>query len=405
MGWALIGTSVFAGLSTIFWARARAKRALGRAREAERVADLRRALRHASTLITLFGIIACPVGALLALASAPSAGLQAAGGAILVYPLVFVLLLSLATLTPFRQVRGMDWDWAAYAELLLSATWARFVPGGATLALGGSVLWLSERLRDGGDPTYASIAVAGTTACWILQWPILSAISLPGRAVEFPMKDLEADAKQLAEKMGQRLRALLLLRSRRIAGAFSVDVGRAAITDYFLSALTYEEFLAVMAHEFRHFEHRKRETRILPIALCACLAVTLLVSWLGSLAGVPPYFGALASLPAWAAFSRSQAKRRRLNEDDADDAAIEFVGALPLMSGIAKSYALNMRIGDSSKRGAIHRSLLDRLHRIAAVGGLPDSTVEQAIQTAVACASQGTVVSLPSTPSEVPSHG
>lgn len=405
MGWALIGTSVLAGFLTVFWARSQGRRALGRAQETERVADLRRAIRHASTLITLFGTGACSLGAVLAFDAATHARLQALGIAILIYPLAFIVLLSLATLSSFRRVRGMDWDWAAYAELLLSATWTRFVPGGTTVALAGSVLWLYDRLHSGSDPTYAAFAVAGTAAGWILQWPILSAISLPGRAVEFPMRDLEAAAKNLAAKMGQRLRALLLLRSRRIAGAFSVDVGRVAITDYFLSALSYEEFLAVMAHEFRHFDHRREAYRILPVGLCICLALSFLGAWGGSWAGIPPYFGLLAAGPAWIAFFRFQTARKRLNEDDADDAAVEFVGAWPLMMGIAKSYALNKRIGDCSKRGDIHRSLRDRLQRIATRGGLPDSKAAEAIQIATACTSQGAGVSLTSTPLEVPSHG
>ncbi|MCH8275174.1 MAG: M48 family metalloprotease [Armatimonadetes bacterium] len=291
--------------------------------------------------------------------------------------------LSAAAYPHFRLVRGADWLRSAFTFRLLVAGWALGLPVAVTAMLFGAVQnLLFIRLQPADHALTLAVTVL-LCLLWVVQWPVLRALSLPGTAAEFPRAEWKSAAVSLGKRMDVPLNDLLLIHTHRAptAGAFALGRGRVAITDFLLSAIDEDEFLAVVAHELHHFRQRSRTVALI-LALMAGAAL---------LAVIAALFVARGVLPAWAAVVLSFAlaasavaplvRRRQRYEDEADDAAALHVGSWPLMTAIAKVHALNGRAGDAAG-STIHRSLRDRLRRLASCGGLDGDAVQRAISLA-----------------------
>jgi len=227
------------------------------------------------------------------------------------------------------------------------------------------------------------IAIAVCVWLWMLVWASIRQMLIPGRIVDFPNKIWLDELRLLSERMGTGLRTCFLAQTtrRRSAGAYCLGSGRVGISDSLVSALDMEEFLAVMCHELRHLSHGRQTMR----ALVAGSAVTL-TAGIGALQlgrGLGDLVVLLLSLSLMllgaAASARLLMRLKRRQEDDADEAAIAFVGAPPLISGLSKAYYLN-GVTDWEKGSVKYRSPLQRLERIARLGNLPTREARRTLE-------------------------
>lgn len=294
----------------------------------------------------------------------------------------------------YRKVRPNRMRMREFRFRLMATTMSAAFPIGVSAILIGSLMNLINTENDAKDVAAKAIVLAAAFFLWWIQWSVIRLVLLPGRPAGFPMQDWEDDAKELCEKMGTKLNDLMILRTGRphIAGAFALGGGRIAITDDLLSSLTHEEFLAIIAHEARHFLQRKHT--ILVIALLTVFAgmVGVFAAWSAAtkMVAVPTAVlisgcGAMAII-----YPISILKRRQ--EDDADEVAIEEVGAMPLMTALIKTYAINGRLQDGSS-SSIHRGLEDRLRRIAEVAGCDSESLDRALAVAADWMPKGAQVS------------
>ncbi|MCW5945470.1 MAG: M48 family metalloprotease [Fimbriimonadales bacterium] len=291
------------------------------------------------------------------------------------------------TFEAYNRLRPGQLTYGDYKVRLMATAMSVALPLGVSAILVGSLIdlvsggaWNLDRL--------ANLAVfLFAIALWSLQWSAIRLVLLPGKPAEFPMSDWELDAKTLALNMNTRLNDLLILRTgkSRIAGAFALGGGRIAITDDLLAVLSHDEFLAVMAHELRHFTQRKRTVRVAASIALIAGVIGAIAAWLVAAGSIAPFL-AIGIATAVAALSSVPLVRiRRKNEDDADAAAVETIGADQLMSAIAKTYAVNGRLNESGS-GTIHRGLHDRLLNIATLGNLGEDSVVRAIRAGSAVA-------------------
>jgi Zn-dependent protease with chaperone function len=289
------------------------------------------------------------------------------------------------TFAAYNLLRPGQLTYGDYKVRLMATAMSVALPLGVSAILVGSLIdlvgggvWNLDRLANLAVFLFAMVL-------WSIQWSAIRLVLLPGKPAEFPMPDWESDAKTLASKMNTRLNDLLILRTgkSRIAGAFALGGGRIAITDDLLAVLTHNEFLAVMAHELRHFTQRKRTVRVAACHVLLAGIIGAIAAWLATAESISPIL-AIGIAAAAAALSLVPLVRmRRENEDDADAAAVEAIGADQLMSAIAKTYAVNGRLNESGS-GTIHRGLHDRLSNVAAFGQLGEDAVDRAIRAASA---------------------
>ncbi len=218
------------------------------------------------------------------------------------------------------------------------------------------------------------VAIGVLIWLWGLVWSSLKQMMIPGQIVVFPNAAWNTELFALAERMGAKLRTCFLAQTtaRKTAGAYCLGGGRVGITDSFLSALDLNEFLAVMAHEVRHLRHGIETMRVLLLGMTLTLGTGMIAMTLGGRLeeGLAALMAISLMLLAAAASARLLLKLKRRHEDEADEAAVAFVGAQPLMNALAKAYYLNS-VKDLGKGSARYRSPVNRLERIAHLGNLP----------------------------------
>lgn len=315
------------------------------------------------------------------------------GGVFFVCAAVLQWLLGEATYPTLRRLEVLPWEKAGYQFRLLMSQLSLSLPISLTAVVVGACLVVLEPDAEATD-LGRNLVVGAGALLWVLQWPAVKLLSLPGRPVDFPPGDLEREARELAREMQIELKDLLLIRTGKtpIAGAFALGGQKVAITDYLVTALKEDEFLAIIAHELQHLIQRRK--------LFALFLGTLLLAgglggglvWATTVRILPDAIAASLAIPISLLVVLPIHLSRRRNEDDADDAAILHVGPMPLMTAIAKTYALNRRLRDRSG-SSIHRALRDRLSRIAQVGGLSITSVERAFSQALALDSASPKVS------------
>lgn len=228
------------------------------------------------------------------------------------------------------------------------------------------------------------VMFVGLLVGWFFQWGFLAHLLLPGRLVSFTDIKKQQGVYRIASEMGVNLRKIWIIRSggMRTAGAFALRGSEIAFTDYLLQELDDDEFYAIAVHELQHIVQRRSTIRLASLcvlmATIAGIALAVLASKefipgtvALSLAGIIPLLS-LAPL----------IQKRTENEDDADDVAVQKMGARTLMGALLKVYALNGRLRDA-KRGSYHRSLCNRLHRICKVGALPVAVADHALKSAL----------------------
>ncbi len=280
---------------------------------------------------------------------------------------------------PFNAIRGDNWPLKSFVFRMLISVWSVCLPIGLTLMLAGGILQFS---RDQ-NSIENLVLLACLAFLWVTQWSVLRALTLPGKLVEFPIKHWAEEAQLLSEKVGTKLNDLLLVRSgkARVAGAYALGNGRIAITDYLLSALSEDEFLAIMAHELQHFNQRKQSLVLISKLILIGILIGSSLAFLSKSANVNPIFCTPFAL-LYSVWSIARIKKlKQMHEDDADDASIREIGGMSLMRALTKTYALNGRLGDT-QRGTVHRALNDRLSRIAELSKLEPQSVQLAVEDA-----------------------
>ncbi len=343
-----------------------------------------RKLIKLSSIVNLFVATAAAVGVafLVVPTTSFSARLIAAGLAFMAGAVAGEWLIGHRMYRPYETVRPDQLTSRAFRFRLIATALSIALPIGVTMILIGSIGDLAHTDVGQRGSTANAIAFVLALMLWVVQWSAIKLVLLPGRPADFPMPDWEEDVKRLAERMGTRLTDLLILRTgrSRIAGAYALGGGRIAITDDLLAALSKEEFMAVMAHELKHFTQRRKTTLFACAFVVGAGGAAALSVWAAS-AGVIPMLAAtsIATLSALVPLWRLT-KLRALHEDEADLAAIEQIGAMPLMCALAKTYAVNGRLGDSTT-GSIHRGLRNRLSLLAARGRIPASAVADAVSS------------------------
>lgn len=263
----------------------------------------------------------------------------------------------------FRVLRG--------SSMRLRAFWWRFVTDAALLGLpvGTALVVIGCGRELIGEATTVEVARFGAAcAVWALQWKFAAAFSLPGKTVPYPSRTAKERFAALAAQLGVPSAELVLLRTpgSRSAGAFALPGGRAGITDYLASALTEDELMAVCAHEIAHLKQR-------PGLQTACALQAVFAGAAAYATGYGCAAGFIGVLPAALCFVAlvlvcflPVLLIKQRNERDADMLAAESVGAEPLISALAKTYALNGRLHGT----AAHGSLSARLERIRAAAGI-----------------------------------
>lgn len=145
-----------------------------------------------------------------------------------------------------------------------------------------------------------------------------------------------------------------------------------------------EEFLAVMAHELRHLTQVNQTLRTLAFSTLVTLGTGLGIEALrAKLPAAQVHMVALsATLLVFVLCLRQLIALKRRQEDDADQAAINFVGALPLISALVKVTLMNG--GSFDRSSSRYRSLHDRIQTVARLAGLSEAAVSARIDSAKA---------------------
>lgn len=215
---------------------------------------------------------------------------------------------------------------------------------------------------------------------WFLVWTGLKQTLIPGQIVMFPNQSWKAELFGLSERMGAGLKTCFLAQTtaRKTAGAFCLGGGRVGITDTLLSALTLQEFLAVMAHELQHLSHAAQTFRVLLLGMTTTLGAGLIAMKVGSSLNdqVQLLLGLSLMLLAAAASAKLLLNLKRRHEDEADEAAVAYVGPRPMMEALSKVYYLN-GVNELTKGTARYRSPISRLERIAHLGHLHRNEAHQ----------------------------
>lgn len=289
------------------------------------------------------------------------------------WPVLPALSMTLLAGPMLRKASGLEARWsreelARYlAGSVLSAT---LIPGLSVALLG----FAYEESRVGSVLPVVLAAVVWLVAV-LATWGPVREMRVPGSLVPFPDGPRREEAFRLARRMDVPLRHLFLAQTRRskIAGAYALGRKRVVLSDALLAVLDPQELQAVLAHELRHLTQQGRAARLFVWGALLGIGSPTLV-WIASrgLADGPRYglTGACVVMSLVVLF-RSMVRLKRRQEDEADEAAVAFVGAAPLITAIAKVAAAN---GSRSDRGtARYRSLIDRSTRIGHLGGLaPD---------------------------------
>lgn len=382
--WLVVGGCALAA-ALVGWSFGRlASRSAGVSSAGERVAKVRGLLRAGSLLnLVLSGLLAAGVAHLF---DQP----LAAGTRVMIGGLCFLVAVGMAEwhlanrmFGAYRRVRPNRMSKRAFRFRLMATTMAVAFPLGVSVILIGSLVNLVNSESGVMDVFAKGSVLVLALFLWLFQWSVIRLVLLPGRPAEFPMQDWEDDAKELCERMGTRLNDLMMLRTgrSRIAGAFALGGGKIALTDDLVAALTHEEFLAIVAHEARHFLQRRRTILAIVFLTTVAASVGAFAAWGFSAGHFSSWIAMLLSVCGALAIMYPIAVLKRRNEDEADDAAIAAVGAMPLMTALVKTYAINGRMEDPSS-SSIHRGLQDRLQRIAKVSGCGSESLDRALAVA-----------------------
>lgn len=376
MAWiSIICWGVFSGLV----AKLSAKQAYALASSARTQTEKWMLLRALMKKVGLLGVLLCLVCCsfiALFLDASPGFSLMIGGFSFILLTAIQQVGFAIGLYIPFVAIRGDEWPRSTFIFRMTINVWSLCLPLGLTIMLIGAGINLSTKSAS----MDTLIILLGTVFLWIIQWSVLRALTLPGRLVEFPKREWESQAIALSKTLGTKLNDLMMLQTgkARVAGAFALGGGKVAMTDYLLSALNEQEFMAVMAHELQHFNQRRETFILIGKLTLLCALIGAIVAFLAWQKFLPVPFAGAAAVFISIASIRPIQKLKQGHEDDADDAAIREIGAMPLMIAIAKTYALNGRLHDRG-RGTVHRALRERLARIASIGELSADTVEVAL--------------------------
>ena len=361
MGWAFAAICFFCAAAGPVLLRRQAARILASTRTQEaKWSALRSLLKH----LPLQAAVFCGVPAGFSAMLATELGWHSfvlGGAAFALAALAVQLICARSLYRPFVIVRA-GISKSDFQDRIMASAFVSTFP----IALTAFLIGIAQ-LAFESNSAFGYVALGLTTGSWLYQWSVLRVLILPGCCVPFLPKAWENEARSLANRMDVPLNELLLIQTRtRSAGAFALGTWRVGITDYLLSALEQDEFLAVIAHELQHFKQRKRTAVI-------ALTQVVLVGSVGGLLAFAVQTRTLEPVVAFAiAFALSTLcvfplmKLRARNEDEADEAAAAEVGAMPLVSALAKAHELN---GHGSG-GPLHRSLESRLSRICNLAGI-----------------------------------
>lgn len=346
-------------------------------------AKFRRIVKWHSMGNLAFGSVAAAYGISDLIVSGLSARLYVGAAIFFLLALALQVILAVATHPSMQELGVVSWDRSAYLVRLVSAQFVLVLPMTLTTVLAGSVLGVVNAWP---QPAVSPESLALYAACliWIVQWPAVRLASLPGAPADMPTPEWENSAMQLAQEMDVKLNDILLLRTHRapMAGAFALSGNRAAITDHFLSALTLQEFRAVMAHEFAHFKQRRASGLAFLIAMISILGASSGAMWIASRESLNDFAVSFLFLGIIWVCILPLVRQKAQHEDEADEIAIKHTDPFDLMTGIAKAYALNGRLKDRTG-DTVHRSLSGRLERIAKLGNLDSDAVNRAFEVAL----------------------
>lgn len=272
------------------------------------------------------------------------------------------------------------WTRAEFVRFQVGSMLILTAPSGLILALLGYAY--SQRHDPGGAAVMLLLSSIGFLFLWSLMWTAVREMRVPGRVVSFPTGAWRTEVERLARRMDAPLRRVFLAQTRagRIAGAYCLGRSGVGIADALLAALSMEEFKAVMAHEIYHLRQVRETTLCLLLSSTTILCAGLLTDVLGG-GRTEGHFMTFAVLVlAVAFFLRGLIGMKRRHEDEADEAAVAFVGALPLIGALAVATVLN---GGRFDRGSVrYRSLDARIRRLASLGGCAQEVVEARIARA-----------------------
>lgn len=379
MSWVtIIGWTVLSVAAALSGARKAYVLAAGEKTRSEKWILLRSLLKR----LGLFGLALTLASCLLldiSLHTERGLSLMIAGMSFIVLTALQQIAFAIGIHTPFVAIRGDDWSLKTLIFRMTITAWSLCLPLGLTTMLFGAAM----NLMDSAVSIETEILLCGIVVLWVLQWGVLRALTLPGRLVDFPKSEWESEAKTVAKSIGTNLTDLMMLQTgkARVAGAFALGRGNVAITDYLLSALTQSEFMAIMAHELQHFTQRRQTIVLITKLFLICGLIGALIAFLFIKYELPESIACGGSLIVAVLSIRPIHKLKKFHEDDADDAAIKEIGAMPLMNALAKTYALNGRL-DDRKGGTLHRGIRERLTRIASQANLNEEAIELALADA-----------------------
>ena len=255
-------------------------------------------------------------------------------------------------------------------------------PPGLVLAMLGFAF--SEGRPLAGSMLDVLIAVMAFILLWRVMWTATREMRVPGKLLPFPDGAWLTELQRIARKMNVPLESVFIAhtRSGRIAGAYCLGRSRVGIADALLAALNMEEFKAVMAHEMAHLRQVRTTMRFLALSTATVVCSGLVCEALGQLlpTAVSEVLAISVVLFVSAFCLRCLMHLKRRQEDEADEAAVAFVGALPLIGALAKATLLNG--GNFNRASHRYRSLDERIRRLAALGGCSPSEVDDMIDRA-----------------------
>ncbi|MBX7132429.1 MAG: M48 family metalloprotease [Fimbriimonadaceae bacterium] len=274
------------------------------------------------------------------------------------------------------------WSKREFVRYQASNTLLMTAPPGLVLALLGFAL--SDGRPLAGSVLDILVAAVVFLLLWKVMWMAVREMRVPGRLLPFPEGAWLTELQRLARKMGVSPVSVFIAHTRRgrIAGAYCLGRSRVGIADALLAALTMEEFKAVMAHEMAHLSQARSTIRYLALSTATVVCSGLVCEALGQ--RLPETVGDVFAISVVVFVSvaclRGLVRLKRRQEDEADEAAVVFVGAAALIGALAKATLLNGGTFDHSSNR--YRSLDERIRRLAALGGCNSSEVDHAIAMA-----------------------
>ena len=274
------------------------------------------------------------------------------------------------------------WTRREFVRYQASNTLLMTGPPGLVLAMLG--FGFSEGRPLAGSMLDVLIAAMAFVLLWKVMWTATREMRVPGKLLPFPDGAWLTELQRLARKMNAPLESVFIAhtRSGRIAGAYCLGRSRVGIADALLAALSMEEFKAVMAHEMAHLSQVRTTMRFLALSTATVVCSGLVCEAVGQLLpiAIAEVFAISVVVFVSAFCLRGLVRLKRRQEDEADEAAVAFVGALPLIGALAKATLLNG--GNFNRASHRYRSLDERIRRLAALGGCSPSEVDDMIDRA-----------------------